>query len=92
MKEVKGDQIVYMRTVKMPSFTEDIPYRTVQLHSGDELYFNIEAIKTLGINRMLKLGEKIKINEYLTMMVTCVVKKTIQDKKWWQFWKKNKKK
>lgn len=88
MEELKGNQIIYMRTVKMPGWTEDKIYRTVQLHSGDVLSFNIEAVKTLGIERTLKLGENIEINEDLTMMVTYVIKKTIQDKKWWQFWLK----
>lgn len=90
MEELKDGQIIYERFVYMPSYIEDIPYRVVELHSGDVLYFNIEAIKTLGIDKTLKAGENIDINDDLSMKVMDVITKVIQDKKWWQFWRKKK--
>lgn len=63
-------------------------YRAYQLHSGDVLYFNVIAIKELGYDYKLKLGEDICIGNLSAKITKIYGKKKYPNKKWWQFWLK----
>lgn len=62
--------------------------RAYQLHSGDEIYMNVAAVKTLGYGYELKLSENIFISGMQAMVVKRYTHKKYPNKKWWQFWLK----
>lgn len=62
--------------------------RAYQLYSGDEIYMNVTAVKTLGYDYELKLGENIFISGMKAMIVKRCTHKKYPNKKWWQIWLK----
>lgn len=75
-------------------------YRAYKLNSGDELYFDTVAVKNLGYEYELTLGQTICIypenNSIIAKGIRLKVKeicctKKYPNKKWWQFWIKQEK-
>ena len=71
--------------------------RAYQLHSGDELYCDVNFIKCLGYYYELELGQTISIypehNSIIAKGIAAKISKKYThkkypNKKWWQFWLK----
>lgn len=74
--------------ITRPSFAQGGGSRAYELKRGDEIYFNIAAIKQFGYNYELSIGEDIYLMELPAKVIKRKTRKKYPNKKWWQFWLK----
>jgi hypothetical protein len=66
---------------------ESTETRACRLWTGDEIYLNTKAMKDLGFQCELDLGETITL-PFKAQVTKRYTHKKYPNKKWWQFWLK----
>ena len=87
--ECLNEELLYKKS------EESLDWRLYELHSGDVFYCNVDAIKELGYDYDLILGDVVYLGSVITdpsARVVKVIKNNKHTKKWWQFWIKQQEK
>lgn len=74
--------------ITLQSSTQGGGVRAYAPKSGDQIYFNVAAVKQLGYDYELSIGEDIYLMDIPAKAIERKTHKKYPNKKWWQFWLK----